>query len=139
MDRLNFIDIDLDIPILCYVRVDDKKIKLNELLCMHLNCQNFIKKFDGILKFLDFILEVPDVLAVTEMWVKADMLSCANITGFTFFYKSRGDRIGGGVGLYVNDGYTGDVVEVGLNFTSFEYLVVKSILNSNNIALLLYL
>ena len=51
------------------------------------------------------------------------------------FNKSRGDRIGGCDDLYVNDGYTSDVIGVCLNFTSFEYLVVKSILNSNNIAL----
>ena len=63
------------------------------------------------------------------------MLSCANINRFTFFNKSRGDRISGGVDLYINDGYTSDAIDVGLNFTSFEYLVVKSILNSNSIAL----
>ena len=102
---------------------------------MHLNCQNLISKFDGILKFLDSILAVPDVLVVTETWVKADMLSSANINGFTFFNKSRGDRIGGGVGLYVKDGYTSNIIDVGLNFTSYEYLFVKYLLNSNNIAL----
>ena len=52
---------------------------------MHLNCHNLISKFKSILKFLDFMLAVPDVLAVTETWVKADKLSCANINGFTFF------------------------------------------------------
>ena len=51
---------------------------------MHLNCQNLISTFDGILKFLDSILAAPDVLAVTETLVKADMLSCTNINGFTF-------------------------------------------------------
>ena len=97
MDGLNFIGINHDIPISFYITVDkfnlfcDQKIKFNELLCMHLYFQNLISKFDGILKLLDSILAGPDVLAVTETWVKAEMLSCANINGFTFFNKSHGD------------------------------------------------
>ncbi len=57
-------------------------------------------------------MEKPDVIAITEIWIKPDyLMSEYAITGYECFHKNRTHKKGGGVICYINNTLTAVKIE----------------------------
>ncbi len=65
-----------------------------------MNARSLLPKRDEILAYV--AVEKPDVIAITEMWIKPDYLvSDFSVTGYESFHKNRTHKKGGGVIYYI--------------------------------------
>ena len=77
----------------------------NQFSLIHLNCRSIIANFSEITCLLDrannnFKISA---LVVTETWLTPETENLYNMDGYNFVAKSRVGKIGGGVGLYVDN------------------------------------
>ena len=72
---------------------------------MHINCRSINKNFSNILDLLHVIDGKLMAIPVTETWLKLDTEKYFQIPGYKFVAKSRPDKIGGGIGIFVNKDY----------------------------------
>ena len=69
---------------------------------IHINCRSLNKNFKALENLLIFISEKLTVIAVSETWLTELSEDTFNLTGYSFVSKSRVNKIGGGVGLYID-------------------------------------
>ena len=87
------------------IRVDTvaSKQEFNKLKCIYFNARSIVNKLSEL--ELCISEENPDILGLTESWLKEDILdSELSFKGYTLFRKDRKDSIktkGGGVVLYI--------------------------------------
>ena len=72
---------------------------------LHVNCRSIKKNFGALTNLLHSISSPLSALAVTETWLTEAVQDVYAIEGYNFFTKSRTDKIGGGVGLFVNNSF----------------------------------
>jgi hypothetical protein len=73
----------------------------SDLSILHINCRSLNKNFDSILQLIaQFKFTIP-IIAVTETWTTKLTEADFPISGYKFIAKSRENKSGGGVGLYV--------------------------------------
>jgi len=69
---------------------------------LHLNARSLVKNIGNIITELSLLPNKPSIIAVTETWASTDN-DYLPIPGYTCILKSRIGKIGGGVGLYLQD------------------------------------
>ncbi len=70
-----------------------------------MNARSLLPKRDEILAYV--AMEKPDVIAITETWIKPDyLMSEYSITGYESFHKNRAHKKGGGVICYIKNTLT---------------------------------
>ena len=70
--------------------------------CMHINARSLSKNINNITTELSLLSNKPSVLAITETWAVSDN-DHFPIIGYSSILKARKNKIGGGVGLYLQD------------------------------------
>jgi len=69
---------------------------------MHINCRSLKKNFREIVNFLGLLSKPLAAIAVTETWLNASNQETFPITGYKFVSQIRNDKIGGGVGIFID-------------------------------------
>lgn len=108
LDSLNGVDSDLH-PQSNYYSCDefngfiDAKDKVSQnFSCIHFNCRSLVKNFDIFSLFLNDIHHNFTIIGLTETWFKPeDSLSLYNIDNYDLIVNNRSQRIGGGVGMFI--------------------------------------
>ena len=75
----------------------------NHLSIAHLNRQSMSSTFD---EFQVMLYQHPfDIITLSKTWLRNDknLLQNVQIPGYSFYYKNRDERLGGGVGIYIKD------------------------------------
>ncbi len=72
----------------------------SHIYVLYMKARSLLPKRDEILAYA--VMEKPDVIAITETWIKPDyLMSEFSITGYESFQKSRAHKKGGGVICYI--------------------------------------
>ena len=72
----------------------------------HLNARSLVKNQDVLVYLLANINHKFSVLAITETWVKESNVNDLNFKGYNFVSNHRANRIGGGVGLLIDQNFS---------------------------------
>ena len=84
--------------------VDISNFKNQEFSLLHVNCRGLHANFTKLSYFIDeFGFEIP-AIAVSETWTTTDTEQNYYIPGYDFQVKSRQNKSGGGVGIYLLKG-----------------------------------
>ncbi len=60
-----------------------------------------------------FAIEKPDVISITETWIKPDyLMSEFSVTGYESFHKTRTHKKGGGVICYIKSSLTSKIRKI---------------------------
>src|ERR1043165_4453794 len=94
----------------CYLTEDklghflhsDNKASLN---IMHINCRSLNKKFNSITNLLSRTNCTFTAIGLSETWLTPITQDMFNIDGYKFVCRSRSNKIGGGVGLFIDATY----------------------------------
>lgn len=70
---------------------------------MHLNIRSFHKHIDELDAFLDVLNELPDIIVLSETWLKENSANTAVIKGYTPVHCHRKIQNSGGVSIYVKN------------------------------------
>ena len=68
----------------------------------HINARSLKKNFDKILSLISNISGTLTAIAISETWLTESLQDVFFISGYDFISKQRTEKIGGGVGIYVN-------------------------------------
>ena len=71
----------------------------------HVNCRNIVKSYINLLATINLLSPSMSVIALSELWTDINNEDLYNVPGFNSVIKSRVNKIGGGVGLYIAEGY----------------------------------
>ena len=76
------------------------KKSANNFSLLHINARSLNKNFDSLSQLLQSINTNFNVIGITETWLK-DPTSLINMNNYNFIHKSRVNKSGGGVGMYI--------------------------------------
>ena len=71
----------------------------------HLNARSLVKNQDALAHVLANVNNKFSVLAITETWVKESIVNDLSFEGYNFVSNHRANRIGGGVGLFIDQNF----------------------------------
>lgn len=121
----------LDSPSDLHVNVvKNYQIKLSLL---HINIRSIHNKLEDLKYFICQINQLPEVVVVSETWLKSNEIDYYNLPGYTSYFSCRDEGNGGGVAIYVrsslahsliscrNNGYYSLWIEIS-NIHSFKKL-----------------
>ena len=81
--------------------------KLISFLLFHLNARSLVKNQDVLAHLLANINHIKfSVLAITETWVKDSNVNDLSFEGYNFVSNHRTYKIGGGVGLFIDQNFS---------------------------------
>ena len=102
-----------------------KSPQANNLVILYLNIRSIRNKFDEFLVFLERAPRKPDLIALSETWLKSsDCLNLYKIPGYhPIITHNRDSKLGGGVAIYVKKDFEYDKVE---NHASMEILKLRT-------------
>ena len=72
----------------------------------HLKARSLVKNQDALSHLLTKINHKFSVLAITETWVKESNVNDLSFEGYNFVSNLRANRIGGGVGLFIDQNFS---------------------------------
>lgn len=72
---------------------------------MHINCRSLNKNFRSITSLLSRTNCKLTAIGLSETWLNPISSNTFNIDGYKFVCRSRTEKIGGGVGLFIDDSY----------------------------------
>ena len=106
---------------------------MNDFSIFHLNVRSLVKNHEDLSPLLANIDHKFSVLAITETWIKDDDPYDLNFDGYNSISNHRSDRTGGGVGLYIDEKLTYQVLtEYNISNSSvFESLFVEICIPNN--------
>jgi hypothetical protein len=73
---------------------------------IHINCRSMKKNFGNIVNLLSLLSKPLTAIAVSETWLSVVNQDTYHIAGYKFISLPRPDKIGGGVGIFVNDDFS---------------------------------
>ena len=76
----------------------------------HLNARSLVKNQDALAHLLANINHKFSVLAITETWVKESNVNDLSFEGYNFVSNHRANRIGGGVGLFIDQNFPNKIL-----------------------------
>jgi len=91
----------------CYLTENDLHdfFHFDDKLCfnvLHVNCRSLNRNFEALQNLLSSVSGKLSVIAVSETWLTELSQDTFNLSGYTFASKCRTNKIGGGVGLYID-------------------------------------
>ena len=78
---------------------------ISALNFLHINCPSLKNYFGPVNSLLHFISSPLSAMFVTETWLTESLHDVFTIPGYRFFSRSRLNKLGGGVGIYVNNSF----------------------------------
>lgn len=88
-----------------YYTVDEVNISKDSLSVLQINCRSLPKNFQSIETLILNLSSKPSVICLSETWLNDENYIFYNIEGYKLFSKSRPNKRGGGVGIYVSNGF----------------------------------
>jgi hypothetical protein len=79
------------------------KLPKSEISFIHLNIRSTPNNFNTLIPTLHATNISFNTIALTETWLKPGNADCYGILNYNHEYLTRGDKVGGGVSLYIND------------------------------------
>ena len=79
---------------------------LTSFSLFHLNARSLVKNQDAFAQLLANVNHTFSVLAITETWVKESNINDLSFEGCNFVSNHRAKRIGGGVGLFIDQNFS---------------------------------
>ena len=70
---------------------------------MHLNCRSLKMNFDSLKVMLSTLKENFTAIALSETWLTKSTEDMYKLNGYDFICKSRLHKVGGGVGIFINN------------------------------------
>ncbi len=82
----------------------------SQISILYMNARSLLPKRDEILAYV--AMEKPDVIAITETWIKPDyLMSEYSVTGYESFHKNRAHTKGGGGICYIKNTLIAVIIE----------------------------
>jgi hypothetical protein len=85
---------------------EDLSIDDGAFSLFHLNIRSSSKNFSELESFLEVIQFKFTVIGITESWLSDTNADCFGIEGYQHIYACRKHRRGGGLSMYIQNGYT---------------------------------
>ncbi len=105
----------------------------SSLNLIHINCRSMNKNFKSLANLLHRIDGPLTAIGVSETWLNSINEENYCISGYKFVCMSRSDKIGGGVGLFVNNNYVFNVQsEISFIKSSIECIFVEIVQNGSS-------
>ena len=111
-DENSIVNLDNDSPHFAnckYIFADEFKnncLKEEHLSFIHVNSRSLSHNFDGLCSMLAELDHEFTAIGISETWFHSDtVVSLFNIHGYTLVHVDRQNKIGGGVGIYINNKY----------------------------------
>ena len=70
---------------------------------MNFNIRSIVNKFDSFKFFLESFKNAFSVISLTETWLSNQNCEAFNLNNYSFITTNRGERKGGGVGMFISD------------------------------------
>ena len=83
----------------------------HSLILFHLNLRSLVKNLDNLDALLGSFIRSPDVIAVSESWLRPNNAQFYNIDGFTSYHVTRSNKKGGGASLLVKASLDSELIE----------------------------
>ena len=77
-----------------------------------------------------------DIILLCETWQNQNSLT-PSLSGYNYIYKSRKHKMGGGVGIFVNEHIRFTEITLNANYESIEYVVINITTKSDNKTIML--
>ena len=122
-----------------YVLPEATDLNENSVSIMHLNVRGLINKQDSLLRLLTMLGEQNKVsiVSLNETWLRAEMISKIDISGYNYVGKCREGRKGGGVGVLLSEKLRYREVSENLpKLPTIEYICVEIIMKKRSMLLL---
>ena len=116
LEMINRIFDNLDIKDICaYHDIKSFNTLLNEqpksLLFFHMNMRSMVKHNDDLDSLIHSMVQVPDIIAVSESWLKSVNSKFYNLQGYTSYHVTRENRKGGGASLLIKSCLNSELVK----------------------------
>lgn len=99
----------------CDYYTDDQfnaRIKVNQgLSIIHFNSRSLNANFQHIKEYLHNFKKPFNIVAISETWINSEKGAAFELNGYELKYKSRVDKKGGGVALFVDQNLSYKVIE----------------------------
>lgn len=73
---------------------------------IHINCRSIKKNFRELVTLVDLLSRPLSIIAVTETWLNPQNEDTYSIPGYKFISLSRAEKLGGGVGIFINTDFS---------------------------------
>jgi len=83
--------------------ISNKSVTSDSFSILHVNACSLNRNLDKLLLLLSRLSLKFSVICVTETWSNDDNVNCLKIPGYNSYIKSRKDRVGGGVAVYIDE------------------------------------
>lgn len=81
----------------------------NNFSIIQINCRSLLHNFNNITSLIE--RNAPDVIAVSETWLKQGDEAYCNLRGYNFISCPRKEGRGGGVGVYISNKWHSSIIE----------------------------
>ena len=78
---------------------------------LHINIRSFQKNFDNLISFIKCFPKPPDIIAVTETWLKESTQHLYQLDGYVSHHIYRTTREHGGVTFFINNDYHAELIQ----------------------------
>ncbi len=83
----------------------------HKLSIFHFNSRSLYANFQSIKDYLSKFKKPFNIIAITETWLSSEKDMDFDLNGYEMTYMNRKNKSGGGVALYVENGFKYKVVE----------------------------
>jgi hypothetical protein len=73
---------------------------------IHINCRSIKKNFRELVTLVDLLSRPLSIIAVTETWLNPQNEDTYSIPGYKFISSSHAEKLGGGVGIFINTDFS---------------------------------
>lgn len=111
------------------------KNKRNHLISLaNVNVRSLLPSFAS---FSLLVADNYDIICVTETWLNINIPSeIVSLPGYNFYRKDRVNRVGGGVGVYVRANLLCETIDINVNNTDIEFILLKITIGTYKLALI---
>ena len=109
-----------------------------DLLVMQLNIRGLFGKLSNLKDLINKVSRGKriDIILLCETWQNQNSLT-PSLSGYNYIYKSRKHKMGGGVGIFVNECIRFTEITLNANYESIEYVVINITTKSDNKTIML--
>ena len=104
-----------------------------DLLVMQLNIRGLLGKLSNLKDLINKVSRGKkiDIILLCETWQNQNSPT-PSLLGYNYIYKNRKHKMGGGVGIFVNERIRFTEITINTNYKSIEYVVINITTKSDN-------
>ena len=109
-----------------------------DLLVMQLNIRGLLGKLSNLKDLINKVSRGKkiDIILLCETWQNQNSPT-PSLSGYNYIYKSRKHKMGGSVGIFVNERIRFTEITINANYESIEYVVINITTKSDNKTIML--